>query len=543
MSDKIASYLQQHLTGEVVYAKKVREFFSTDGSVFKIMPRLVVYPKNTTDVRKIARFAWQLAERKTPVTLTARGSGTDQSGGAIGPGISVVFPAHMNKVLQLDKNTVTVQPGEIYASLQKTLHTHHRFLPPYPSSIDFATIGGAVANNAAGEKSIKYGQTLDYVESLQVVLANGELIQTGRLGKRALDKKMGETTFEAEIYRQIDALLEENQETVQSTKLDVSKNTAGYNLLDVRGKDGSIDLTPLFVGSQGTLGMITQIKLKTEDYTPDESLVVGFFESIEKADDAVEELKKLKPSALEFVDEHLLRLVHKENPNRLKDLVEEPYPSLVMLAEFDDNKDTVRSRKTKKAVKIISKYAQEYIVAKTPQERDNLWKIRHSAAALMWHSETDAKAVPIIEDGIVPDGKFVEFIEHVYKTYKKYGLETAVWGHAGNNNLHMQPFLDLSKTGDRQKVFAIMDEYYDEIIKMGGSTAGEHNDGRLRAPFLTKLYGEDVYKLFKKVKKIFDPYNVLNEGVKIDVTRDDQKRLLRNEYGMEHLGHHLPRMH
>lgn len=543
MSDKIASYLQQHLTGEVVYAKKVREFFATDGSVFKVMPRLVVYPKNTTDVRKIARFAWQLAERKTPVTLTARGAGTDQSGGAIGPGISVVFPAHMNRVLQLDKNTVTVQPGENYASLQKTLHTHHRFIPPYPSSIDYATIGGAVANNAAGEKSIKYGQTLDYVESLQVVLANGELIQTGRLSKRTLDKKMGETSFEAEIYRQIDGLLEENASIVENTKLNVSKNTAGYNLIDIKGNDGSIDLTPLFVGSQGTLGMITQIKLRTEDYTPDENLVVAFFESIDDADEAVNDLKKLKPSALEFVDDHLLSLVHKENPNRLKDLVEEPYPKIVMLIEFDDNKEVTRSRKTKKAIKIVSKLAKEYIVAKTPQERDNLWKIRHSAAALMWHTETDAKALPIIEDGIVPDGKFVEFIHHVYNTYKKYGLETAVWGHAGNNNLHMQPFLDLSKTGDRQKVFAIMDEYYNEIIKMGGSTAGEHNDGRLRAPFLPKLYGEDVYDLFKKVKKIFDPYNVLNHGVKIDVTREDQKRLLRSEYGMEHLGSHLPRMY
>ena len=143
---------------------------------------------------------------------------------------------------------------------------------------------------------------------------------------------------------------------------------------------------------------------------------------------------------------------------------------------------------------------------------------------------------------MVPEDKFVSFINHVYEIFDKHGLKTAVWGHAGNSNLHMQPFIDLSTTSGRQKMFKVMDDYYEEVIDMGGSTAGEHNDGRLRAPYLPKLYGEDVYKLFQKVKEIFDPYKMLNPGVKIDVTRKDQMEVLRKEYSMEHLNDHLPRL-
>ena len=141
----------------------------------------------------------------------------------------------------------------------------------------------------------------------------------------------------------------------------------------------------------------------------------------------------------------------------------------------------------------------------------------------------------------MPQENFKEFVHKIYGLFKKHGLESAVWGHAGNANLHMQPFLDLSQLGDRQKVFKIMDEYYAMVMKMGGSTAGEHNDGRLRAPYLPALYGPEMYKIFEATKKIFDPHAILNPGVKIGVTKEDQLRDLRHEYNMDKLGHHLPR--
>lgn len=540
---KIAHYLQEHLQGEILTDKETREYFSTDGSVFTVMPRMAVYPLNTTDVRKTARFSWQLAEKGKVLPITARGKGTDQAGAALGEGIMLAFPAHMNKILEIDKDQIVVQPGESYSSMQKVLKTHGRFLPPYPSSIDYCTIGGAVANNAAGELTLKYGSTRDYVKNLQVVLANGELITTRRLSKRELNKKMGETSYEAEVYRQLDGLIMDNWELIQNSKLNVSKNSAGYNLIDVKKADGSFDLTPLMVGSQGTLGIVTEVTLKTEAFNPKNALIAAYFDSLDSADEAVTQLKKLKPAALEFVDHHLLKLVHKYNPNQLSGLVEEPFPKIVLLVEFDDSSDSKQKKLVKKAKKILNDIAKEYQVTTDPHEQEMLWKIRRSAAAVMWHNDGNSKALPIIEDGIVPEDKFVEFVHHVYDTYKKHGLETALWGHAGNSNLHMQPYLDLSKTSDRQKVFKIMDDYYNEIIKMGGSTAGEHNDGRLRGPYLRQLYGEEMYGVFSKVKEIFDPYGMLNPGVKMGVTKESLRPQLRREYSMAHLADHLPRSH
>lgn len=538
---KLAQLLRQYVDGEVITDDETLDYFSTDGSVFKVIPKLAVYPLNTTDVRKAVRFAWQLAEKGKVLPITARGAGTDQAGAALGDGMMMAFPAHMNKLLEINKDTVTVQPGENYGALQKVLKTHGRFLPPYPSSIEFSTIGGAVANNAAGELTLKYGATRDYVESLQVVLANGELITTRRLSKRELDKKMGETSLEAEIYRQLDGLITENQDLIAQTTLGVSKNSAGYALSQIKDKKGGFDLTPLFVGSQGTLGVVTEVTLKTEEYTPQNSLIAAYFDSVESASEAVDELHELGPAALEFVDKHLLDMVHESSPNQLKGLIEQPYPKFVLLIEFDEHSSGKRRRQVKKAKKILNDKATEYQVTDDEHEQELLWKLRRSAAAVVSRSKGKSKALPIVEDGVVPKEHFVEFIHEVYKIYDRYGLEVALWGHAGDGNIHMQPFLDLSNTGDRQLVFKIMDDYYGLVMRLGGSTSGEHNDGRLRAPYLNQLFGDDVYGLFAKTKEIFDPYNMLNPGVKIGVTKRDLAPILRKSYSMAHLSDKLPR--
>jgi FAD/FMN-containing dehydrogenase len=543
--NKVAHYLQEHLIGEVMTSPDARKYFSTDGSVFQVMPAIVVYPRNENDVRKAARFTWQLAERGRVIPMTARGSGTDQAGGALGRGVMLVFPAHMNKILELDTRSgmVRVEPGVNYAKLQQALHTHGRFLPPFPSSIEFCTIGGAIANNAGGEKTIKYGSTRNYVDSLKVVLANGEVIQTGRLNKRELSKKMGLPTFEGEIYRALDTLIEESHDIIDNLSLDVTKNSAGYALKEVKQKDGSFDLTPLFVGSQGTLGVITEATLSTEPYDPSSTLIAAYVNDLSQAKDLVLELREQSrsPSAIEVVDDNLLNFIQRTNPNQLKNVIQPPFPKLVLLIEYDDSSAKHQKKNAKKATKILEKYGIDYRVETEDALKEELWKIRHSAAAVISHTEGNTKALPIIEDGIVPVDRFEEYLQSVYDLFKRHNLSVAVWGHAGNANLHMQPFLDLSVIGDRQKVFRIIDEYYSMVIEMGGSTSGEHSDGRLRAPYLAKLYGPEAYNLFRKVKKIFDPHDTLNPGVKVDVTLEDIKPLLRYEYSMEHLYDHMPR--
>lgn len=543
--NKVAQYLQEHVLGEVVSSADVRKYFSTDGSVLKMTPAVVVYPRNESDIRKAARFTWQLAERGRILPITARGAGTDQGGAALGSGIILSFPAHMNRILELDakSGTLSVEPGANYGKVQQTLETHERFLPPFPASIEYSTIGGAVANNASGEKSVKYGDTRTYVKSLRVVLANGEVIQTGRISKRELNKKLGLATFEGEVYRALDVLIEEHQELINKVKIDVTKNSAGYDIFDVKQKDGSFDLTPLFVGSQGTLGIVTEVTFETEPYNPEATLVVGYFDDLKKACTAVQELRKLPdmPSAIEMVDENLLNLVTRLNPNQLRDVIEAPLPKVVLLVEFDNPSERNQKRLTKKASKIMEKHAVKHHVEMDLTEQEKYWKIRHSSATIVAHAEGNLKAVPIIEDGSVPPEKLESYVRGVYELFDKHHLSVAVWGHAGDANLHMQPFLDLSQLGDRQKAFKLMDEYYSFVISLGGSTSGEHGDGRLRAPYLERMYGNEVYALFQKTKQIFDPYSTLNPGVKVNVKLDDIKPLLRQEYTMDHLYQHMPR--
>jgi FAD/FMN-containing dehydrogenase len=414
---KVAEYLQDHITGEVVIAPEILEHFSTDASIFKIIPQIIEYPRIEDDIRKTARFTWQLAERGKVIPITARGLGTDQGGAAIGSGIVMIFPAHMNKVLSLNskKGLVTVQPGVNYGRLEQTLQTHGQFIPPYPTSVEYSTIGGAICNNAGGEKTLKYGSTKDYVRSLRVVLANGDLITTSRLSKRELNKKKSQADMEGEIYRAVDGLICDNTKLLDDNRIFINNNNAGYDLWSVKQPDGSFDLTPLFVGSQGTLGIVSEATLETEPYNPQSSLIVGFFDNIENTGEAINKIRKFQPCSLEIVDGNLLASVEKNNPNQLK-RSEKPFDKLVLFVEFDDYKDRHQKKNIKKTKKILEQLARSFQYAADREEQEELWKIRHSASSIISHSVGNKKALPIIEDGSVPQRD----LQNYYKKYMNF---------------------------------------------------------------------------------------------------------------------------
>lgn len=544
--NKVASYLQSHLSGEVFDSPVARKYFSTDASVLEVTPSLIVYPRSTSDIRKVARFSWQLAEKGHVMPITARGSGTDQSGAAIGKGIILVFPAHLHKILELDtqQKLVRVQPGVNFKSLQETLNTHGLFLPPFPASYTYSTIGGAIANNSSGELSLKYGPMTEWVDKLEVVLANGELIQTGRLSKKAVEKKKGLATLEGELYRVVDGLLNEYGEPLDTyyDNLLVSKDSVGYDLRDIKRRDGSIDLTSLFVGSQGTLGIITEAILKVAPHNPHTSLLVVAFNDLESAVEAVDGLRSLSPAALEMIDHNLIEFVEKEQhavfPDELMDPAEKP--AVVLFAEFDDER-RIREKKVKKAEHLVRKITDRCIVTEDIEEQEKLWAIRHLAATVVNYNHDGKVAVPVIEDAAVPHEKLIDLVRAIEKLFTDHNLSLAIWGHAGDANLHVHPLLDLSKLTDRQKMLKLMSEYYKVVVDMGGSIAGEHNDGRLRTPFIRMQVGDELVELFGKLKAGFDQHGVLNPGVKVGTDIKQLVEILRKEYSIVHLADHLPR--
>ena len=540
---KVSEYLQEHLLGEVTASPEVRRHFAQDASILRLAPAIVVYPRNESDVRKVARFSWQLAERKRVLPITARGGGSDTSGAAIGSGIMLVFTAHMNRILSLDprKEFVTLEPGVTYDKLEQTLYTHGLFLPPCPASKQFATIGGGLANNALGEKSVKYGATAQYVEQLRVVLANGEVIETGPLSKRQLNRKLGLSSLEGQIYRGIDKLLEENADFIKREQEQIKArwNAIGYNIFDVK-KKGNFNLTPLILGSQGSLGIITEATLEVVGYNPRTTLLLASLNDLDSLNDVLPKILALKPSSLEMINQAAISQVTAINPHQLSGLMQNPGAAIHLFIEFDNLKEGAQKAGAKKARKITEQAGGVTQLANTAPEQEKLWKIRHSVATILSEPQGHAKAIPITEDICVPVQSLADFLQKAEAIYRQNDLVASAWGHAGDGIVRMQPVLDLAQLGDRQKLFRLTDDIANLVISLGGTLSASAGDGRVRAPYAGKQYSDGLLKLMLEVKKIFDPHGILNPGVKT-ASMEDVRTLLRGDYNLNHRHEHLPR--
>lgn len=540
---KVAHYLQEHLLGEVSASSEVRKHFANDASILQIAPAVVVYPRNENDVRKTARFAWQLAERGKVVPITARGGGSDTSGAAIGSGILIAFTAHMNRILALDpaKETITLEPGATFDKVEQTLYTHGLFLPPYPVSQHYATIGGGLANNCIGEKSIKYGSIQKYATNLRVVLANGEVIDTAPLSKRELSKKLGQANFEGEIYRQLDVLLEENADLIKtvSAKQFARRNSAGYNIFDVKTAEG-FDLTPLIIGSQGTLAIVTEAIFKVVTHNPmTSSAMVSLYNQTDLAE-LLPKIIALRPSQLDLLNRAAIEHIHSINPYQIGNLLEVPEAQIQLFIEFDDHKDSQQKKYIKQLSKLVSTAGGVIKVAKNIDDQEKMAKLRQSVSTIITYPSGQSKSVPVAEDVCLPPSRVAEYLNKATEVYAAFGLPAAAWGQIGDGVIRMQPVLDLAQVGDRQKLFKLSETIYRLVVAYGGSISASAGDGRIRAPYTAWMFGPELHGVMMKVKKIFDPHGILNSGVKT-ASLEEIKSMMRGEYSLGHHHEHLPR--
>jgi FAD/FMN-containing dehydrogenase len=542
--NKVAHYLQQHLSGEILTSSDVLDYFATDESILSLRPELVVYPRTENDVRKVMRFSWQLAEKGKVVPVTARGMGTDQTGAALGSGIIVVMPAHMNKIVQLDSKTgiVTAEPGVSLDKLQQVLYTHGRFLPPVSAVNKYGTLGGAVSNNDKGRSSYKYGPMQEFVRGLRVVLANGEQIETGRISKREFNKKLGLASFEGEIYRQLDKLIDDAQDVMPSLAAVIDRSPAGFDISDVKQKDGSFDLTPIFIGGQGTLGIITEITITSLPYNPQSvRLIAGFGDRVQGWQ-AIEKINAQKsgPMGIDFIDESLIKMAKAVNPGILKPL-EGGTPAVLFFIDIDDESSRHRKKVQKKIQKILEAQGAE-VVQPVDDEVHEWERLRDSASLHITYAKGQRRAIPILDDAYVPVERMAEFFTEFERLMQAAGLpDYAAWGQAGSGLVHVAPLLDISSLGDRQKMFKIMEAFYSYVCKIGGSFSGEYAEGRTRGQFSDKLFQPETIELFKRLKNIFDPMGIINPGVKVNVDSRQIKSMLRGSYNLDHQYVHLPR--
>ncbi len=529
---KVASYLQEHLSGEVSINPYILDVMSRDGSLLHLSPEMVVYPRTTNDIRKIARFSWQLAERGHTLSITPRGSGSDQSGAAIGKGIILSFPAHMNSVFEYEPRhkLVRVQPGVNARALSDALWLRGASIPALPVSSSYSTVGGAVANNKIGTFSGKYGAMLEWVEQLEVVLANGEVIQTGRISRRELNRKKGLETLEGEIYRSLDNLIDDNKELVSGLSLRNEYTNAGYvSIASVKSKDGSFDLTPLFTGSQGTLGIISEMILRTDYIGNHLGVVLAAFEDKAAARDCISALARYKPAFLDYLDGELLDLAAKGG-KRYKFMESTGFDiGAALLIGFDDSSDRSRSKHMKKAGKILKEFGAWFTSA-NDEGTDELLTVRDSLAFSFAPTGLGNSAPPLLNGSYVPPEQFSVFAAGVAALAVKYRMQLPIFGHESTSVYYAWPVFNLKKISDKQKVLKLLDDFALLVEKTGGELVGESGEGRLKGRFIQRSFDDDTNALFTSIKTIFDPYGILNPGVKQPTDIKQLAVMLRDEY-------------
>lgn len=515
--NKIASYLNQHLLGHVVSSQRVRQHFSTDQSPLKYTPELVVHPRQTSDIRKTTRFAWQLSEKGHTLSITARGGGTDKTGAAIGAGVVMSLTGYMNSIFEIDdkQKMVRLQPGASVRSVNDALRTRGLSIPSIVGTSPKSTVGGAVANNSRGPLSVKYGPTAAWVKQLEVVLASGDVLQTERISKRELNKRKGLTTLEGEIYRKIDGLIIDNEKLIQDQIAGDTIDRRGYPAIaEVKRKDGSFDLTPLFVGSQGTLGIISEMIMKAEFLSNSQDIVVATFAGLDEARDAIEAIEKTKPAFAELYSGALFEAA--KSRGMLSDAVAEVAPEadgVLLLVGYDEFGERARSRKVRQAVKVLEGLKAK-VHTGTGDKAAKLMAIRDVTLALLVTEKDTESALPLFDGVWVPLERLGLFATELAKLAEKHRVSLPLYGSALEGMYSTRPILQLKRVGDKQKVFKLADEYEKLVSSHGGVFVAEDGEGRFKATISYRGLDPEIVALYEAIKKVFDPHNILNPGVK-----------------------------
>jgi len=529
--------LQKQMKGEVRTDLPSRHAVSHDASIYELVPDVVIEPKDAQDIERIVNFVQTHKKHYPKLSITPRSAGTDMSGGAIGNSILIEMTPHFNKIEALKNNILQVQPGAFMRDIDPVLLAKNLQIGSTPASRAWCTIGGIVANNAGGEQSLRYGNADRSVRELDVVLADGNTHTIKPLTKKQLDKKLAEKTYEADVYRRVYELIEKNYDTAHNARPHVNKNSMGYNIWSVWDRDtGIFDMTQLFTGSQGTLGVITDIKIEAVPKAPHSGLLLAYLPSIKNLGEIIDHVMHHNPATFEGFDDITFNLGIKYFKTFRKQLGTKEYlrqqiqltksvaqfkghlPSILLMVEFDGNTHQEVLDKISKLHDDLKKYKIRMDIESDEKSSAPFWQIRRAALSLLRNQISGRYASPFIDDMTVQPKHLPKFLPEVRKVIRKYKLPATIQGHFGDGNFHIIPLMDIAGTKDQAKLEPVMRELIPIVLKYGGTMAGEHNDGMVRGSWLPAVFGQDVYNLFKEVKEIFDPEYIFNPHKKTDAS-------------------------
>jgi FAD/FMN-containing dehydrogenase/Fe-S oxidoreductase len=516
----IAEELAEVVRGDVYCDILHRAAYSTDASIYQIVPTCVVAPRDRADVVAVVKYA---SAKGVPVV--ARGGGSGVAGESLGSGIVFDMTRYMNRILGLERDTeiVLCEPGVVLEDVNNFLAGYNRKIGPDPSSSNRATVGGCVANNSTGAHSLQYGYIGDYVESIEAVLADGSVVEF----KNDFAPQDSEDDKLAAIANDCLSVLSDKQDVINKAMPKTRRNRSGYALAGIF-HNGKIDLARLLSGSEGTLGIFTKIALRTVAVPAAKALVQFEFASLEKMAKAVPIIVRCNAAACELMDKTLIDMAADALP-AYRDLLPADAAAVLLVEHTGETAQQVEE-KTKYTDSQVGALAQRRKRIFDVEEQRRLWQLRKDAVPLLDRKKSRKHPVPFIEDVSVGNEQLGEYISRLQEIGRKYDIAMSFYGHAGDGELHVRPYLDLSEPDEVEKMRLIANDVFSLAWSLGGSVSGEHADGLVRAAFIKQQYGQEVYELMRQIKKIFDPQNIMNPGKIISDDDDVMVRNLRSEH-------------
>lgn len=556
--------IEKIIKGDVSNTKDILEKYSHDYSIFEVMPEVVVYPKDSEDVKNLVKFVNKKREQGYfYVSITPRGAGTCMSGGSLNTSIIIDMTRYMNHAIEVKKvnpyrqksptnkiytvsGEARVLPGTFYRNFEKETLAQNLIMPCYPASKNLCSVGGMVSNNGAGEKSLKYGQNKDFVKSLKVVLDDGEEYEVKEMTKDELEARSLEENSFGRICRRTWNVLKRSEDDIKAGKPKTSKNSSGYLIWDVWDEERKVfDMTKLFVGAQGTTGIITEITYKLVSTENHSKLLVVFVKDLKQIPELTKELLTFDLESLEVYDDNTIKFAIKFFRSFLKDkgvsgifryvinfipeflmVLRGGMPKLIVLAEFVSNDLFEIEKEAESAKRQISHLKLRSRITKTEIEREKYFDIRRDSFKLLSDHSKGTKTAPFIDDIAVLPEHLPEYLPELMKILDRENLLYTIAGHLGNGNLHIIPLMDFDNPKTQETIIRISPEVYELVKKYNGTITAEHNDGIMRTPFVKIMFGEKMNTIFKEIKDICDPQNIFNPGKKIGGTIDDIKKYI-----------------
>ena len=534
---EIGQELQKYIKGDISMLDVDKEHAARDTSLFYVLPSLVIYPKNAHDIAAVIEYVSKKKVEAPALSVTMRAAGTCMTGGPLSESIIMDTTRYMNHITDVNQLTATAEPGVFYRDFEKKTLEAGWIMPSYPASRELAAIGGIVSNNSGGEKTLTYGKTEKYVQSLDVVYANGQGDVLHAFSGNDLTVKCEEQSEGGRIHKEMFALINDNYDTIMQAKPTVSKNSSGYYLWNVYDKvTGVFDLSKVVVGSQGTLACVTSATFTGVKPRLHSRMIVMFVPSTVHLGEIVVKMLEHTPETLESYDDHTFKIAIKF----FKDIalrmggnmftlglqflpefwmvLTGGVPKIILMAEFTGDTEQNVDDQVQKAYDDMKSFNLPIKRTHKEWEAKKYWTFRRESFNLLRSRLKGMRTAPTIDDLVVHPTDLPEFLPKLDAIFTKAEFKDLVYtvaGHMGDGNFHIIPLIDIHKEGIVDVLHTLMNEVYDLVFQYKGSISGEHNDGLLRTAYLPKMFSPEIITLFEKTKAIFDPQIILNPMKKV----------------------------